>query len=55
MHIGGTASVQSDGTVCGEGDAYLRTRYVLEKLIKLIETAGFPKSQVIRVKVYAGI
>ncbi len=53
IYAGGTTSVQPDGTVFGEGDAYLQTKYVLEKLIKLLNEAGSKKEEVIRVKVYA--
>ena len=39
IYVGGTTSVQPDGTVYGE-NAYEQTRYVLEKQVKLIEQAG---------------
>ena len=39
IKIGGTTSVQPDGTVYGE-DAYEQTKYVLEKQIKLLEQAN---------------
>lgn len=51
--VGGTTSVQPDGSVYGENDAYEQTKYVLEKQVKLLEQAGaFPKD-VFRVKVYS--
>lgn len=53
VYVGGTTSVQPDGTVYGEGDAYLQTKYVLEKLIRLIEEAGSKKEEVVKIKVYA--
>ena len=53
VYAGGTTSVQADGSVYGEGSAYLQTKYVLEKLIKLITEAGSKKEEVVRVKVYA--
>ena len=53
VYVGGTTSVQPDGTVYGEGDAYLQTQYVLKKLIGLLEKAGSKKEEVVRVKVYA--
>lgn len=52
VYIGGTTSVQPDGTVYGE-DAYEQTKYVLEKQIALLEQAGSKKEEVYRVKVYA--
>ena len=39
IYVGGTTSVQPDGTVYGE-NAYEQTRYVLEKQVKLIGQAG---------------
>ncbi len=52
VYVGGTTSVQPDGTVYGE-NAYEQTKYVLEKQIKLLEQAGSKKEEVVRVKVYA--
>jgi enamine deaminase RidA (YjgF/YER057c/UK114 family) len=52
VKIGGTTSVQPDGTVFGE-DAYAQTKYVLEKFLKLLEQAGAQAKDVISVKVYA--
>jgi enamine deaminase RidA (YjgF/YER057c/UK114 family) len=53
IYVGGTTSVQPDGSVYGEYDAYAQTKYVLEKIVKLIEKAGGKKEEVIRVKIYA--
>ena len=35
LAVGGTTSVQPDGTVYGENDAYAQTKYVLEKQVLL--------------------
>ncbi|MCR5194925.1 MAG: hypothetical protein K6D38_01270 [Pseudobutyrivibrio sp.] len=51
IKIGGTTSVQSDGTVYGE-DAYEQTKYVLDKQIKLLEQAGATKEDVFSVFIY---
>jgi len=53
IYIGGTTAVQPDGTVYGEGSAYEQTKYILEKLVKLLEKADSKKEEVIRVKGYA--
>ncbi|MBV4418485.1 hypothetical protein KM792_11215 [Clostridium tyrobutyricum] len=53
VYIGGTTAVQPDGTVYGEGSAYKQTKYILEKLVKLLEKADCKKEEVIRVKGYA--
>ncbi|WP_368490999.1 Rid family hydrolase [Clostridium sp. BJN0013] len=52
VYIGGTTSVQSDGSVFGENDGYKQTKYILEKMIKCLEEAGGKKEEVIRVKMY---
>ncbi len=51
VKIGGTTSVQPDGTVYGE-DGYQQTKYVLEKQIKLLEQAGAKKEDVFSVFIY---
>ena len=51
IKIGGTTSVQPDGTVYGK-DAYEQTKYVLEKQIKLLEQAGATKENVFSVFIY---
>lgn len=53
VYVGGTTSVQPDGSVFGENDAYAQTKYILEKMIKCLEQAGAKKEEVIRVKMYA--
>ncbi|KNZ43402.1 Rid family hydrolase [Acetobacterium bakii] len=53
IYIGGTTSVQPDGSIYGEGSAYEQTKYVLEKHVELLEKAGSKKEEVIKVKVYA--
>ena len=52
VYIGGTTSVQPDGTVYGEGSAYEQTKYILSKLVKLLESAGGCAGDVIKVKGY---
>ena len=51
VKIGGTTSVQPDGTVYGS-DAYEQTKYVLEKQIDLLEKAGAKKEDVFSVFIY---
>jgi len=52
IYVGGTTSVQPDGSVFGENDGYGQTKYILEKMIKCVEQAGGKKEEVIRVKMY---
>ena len=53
VFVGGTTSVMPDGSVYGEGDPYLQTKFVLEKQVELLKQAGACKEEVIKVKVYA--
>lgn len=51
VKIGGTTSVQPDGSVYGT-DAYEQTKYVLEKQVKLLEQAGARAEEVFCIKIY---
>lgn len=53
VFVGGTTSVQPDGSMVAEGDSYGQVKYVLEKLLKLIEQTGATKDDVYSVKIYA--
>jgi len=50
--IGGTTSVQPDGSVYGEGHPYEQAKYIFEKQIVLLNEAGADASDVIQVKAY---
>jgi enamine deaminase RidA (YjgF/YER057c/UK114 family) len=52
LFVGGTTSVQPDGSVFGEGDAYAQTKYVLEKQVALLAEAGAGPEDVVSVKIY---
>jgi enamine deaminase RidA (YjgF/YER057c/UK114 family) len=53
IYVGGTTSVQPDGSVYGENDGYAQTRFVLGKMLKHLAEAGGKREEVIRVKMYA--
>lgn len=53
VYCGGTTSVQPDGTVVCEGDSYGQVKYVLEKLLMLMEQTGAAKEDVYSVKIYS--
>ena len=42
--IGGTTSVQPDGTVYGEGDPYQQGKYIFEKQVKLLKQGRSQKT-----------
>lgn len=52
IFVGGTTSVQPDGSVYGEGDSYAQVKYILEKQIKMIEQAGGKKEDVYNVQMF---
>lgn len=52
IFVGGTTSVQPDGSVYGEGDSYAQVKYILEKQIAIIEQAGGKKEDVYEINMY---
>lgn len=50
--IGGTTSVQPDGSVIGVGDPYAQAKYIFEKQVKLLEQAGAKPKDVVKIKAY---
>lgn len=52
VYVGGTTSVQPDGSMVAEGDSYGQVKYVLEKLLRLIAQTGAVKEDVFSVKMY---
>ena len=50
--IGGTTSVQPDGSVYGENNPYAQAKYIFEKQVKLLEKAGAKPKDVVKVKAY---
>lgn len=51
LEISGTVAVDENGLV-GEGDIYLQTKFILQKLQGVLENAGFSLSEVIRTRIY---
>lgn len=52
LFISGTTSTTVSGDVIGAGDAYQQTRFVLQKVIKVLEQAGFAKTDVVRTRLF---
>lgn len=50
--IGGTTSVQPDGSVYGEGDPYEQAKYIFEKQTGLLEKAGAKAKDVIKIMAF---
>jgi enamine deaminase RidA (YjgF/YER057c/UK114 family) len=52
VFVGGTTSTNPDGIVEGEGDAYLQTKIILQKIEQALSKAGAKLSEVYRVRIY---
>lgn len=52
VFVGGTTTTNSEGVVEGEGDAYLQTKIILEKIESVLTRAGAALSEVYRVRMY---
>lgn len=52
VFVGGTTSTNPQGQVEGEGDAYLQTKIVLDKIQKALSRAGAKLAEVYRVRIY---
>lgn len=52
VFVGGTTTTTPEGVVEAEGDAYLQTKIVLQKIEQALIKAGAKMSQVYRVRIY---
>ena len=52
VFVGGTTTTTPEGVVEAEGDAYLQTKIILQKIEKALIKAGAKLSQVYRVRIY---
>ena len=52
VFIGGTTTTTPDGVVEAEGDAYLQTKIILQKIEQALKGAGARLSEVYRVRIY---
>ena len=52
VFVGGTTSTNPEGVVEAEGDAYLQTKIILEKIKLAFSKAGAKLSEVYRVRIY---
>ncbi len=50
--IGGTTSVQEDGSVYGEGDAYEQAKYIFNKMIELLKRTEADATDVVKITAY---
>ncbi|MGD8991553.1 MAG: Rid family hydrolase [Desulfobacterales bacterium] len=52
VFVGGTTTTTPQGEVEAEGNAYLQTKIVLQKIHRALQKAGAKLSQVYRVRIY---
>jgi enamine deaminase RidA (YjgF/YER057c/UK114 family) len=52
VFVGGTTTTTPEGVVEAEGDAYLQTKIILQKIEQALIKAGATLSQVYRVRIY---
>jgi enamine deaminase RidA (YjgF/YER057c/UK114 family) len=52
VFVGGTTTTNPEGVVEGEGDAYLQTKIILQKIEQALTRAGAKLSEVYRVRIY---
>ena len=52
VFVGGTTTTTPEGAVEAEGDAYLQTKIILQKIERALKKAGASLSEVYRVRIY---
>ncbi|MFN3839964.1 MAG: RidA family protein [Cyclobacteriaceae bacterium] len=52
LEVTGTVAVDGNGTVVGKGDFYQQTRFILTKITRVMEEAGFNLSDVVRTRIF---
>ena len=51
LEVTGTVALGNDGVV-GKGDFYEQTKFIIQKTIKILTTAGFSLTDVIRTRIF---
>ncbi|GAC1416459.1 MAG: RidA family protein [Flavisolibacter sp.] len=52
IEVSGTVSSSEQGTIVGDDDAYEQTRYILEKIGKILTQAGSSLKDVVRTRMF---
>lgn len=52
IEVSGTVAVDADNNIVGKNDAYLQTRFILQKVEGVLRDAGFSLSDVIRTRIF---
>lgn len=51
IEVSGTVAADENGVV-GKGDHYLQTKYIIEKIKTVLQTAGFELKDVVRTRIF---
>jgi enamine deaminase RidA (YjgF/YER057c/UK114 family) len=52
VEVAGTSATRADGTVVAPGDAYEQARYILDEIVRALESVGATVSDVVRTRVF---
>lgn len=52
IEVTGTVAVGDNGEVVGKGNAYEQTKFIIEKIIKVLERAGGTLNDVVRTRMF---
>ena len=52
IEVTGTVAVDEHGEVVGKGNPYEQTKYIIEKIIKVLERAGSSLNDVVRTRMF---
>jgi enamine deaminase RidA (YjgF/YER057c/UK114 family) len=52
IEVSGTVAANEQGTVVGEGDVYLQTKYILQKIENVLIQAGAELKHVVRTRMF---
>lgn len=52
IEVTGTVAVDDQGNVVGIGDAYLQTRFIIEKIEKVLQRAGASLHDIVRTRMF---
>jgi enamine deaminase RidA (YjgF/YER057c/UK114 family) len=52
LYVSGTTATDRDGSVFAPGDSYEQSKYVILKIFKILEDAGFRPQDVVRTRLF---
>ncbi len=52
LEVTGTVALGEDGAVVGKGDFYQQTKFIIQKVDKILATAGFALTDVVRTRMF---